>query len=372
MVARLPILVTAVPLLLGGCDQQLGAFAKPQGDTAADSGTWHGTDTDTGDDVDPNDLDGDGVTTAEGDCDDTDLRIGPGLPEREDNEKDDDCDGRIDEEWDGVAVAYVSGAGTGQILELSRSGKIAETIDTDGGCAPTFLAYLPNETGWLVNNGFATVVTVDRSGTCTELADFSETDYGVYGITLGLDGTYYATTVDSLVSIATSGTVTTLASWDPETEMLAVGLATDPKTGQIGIFDYLGGFATYDATDGFVIQIQADFSNPALKTFSGAHRDGGSWYVPAQDLETGTYGVYGYDDAKKTWTKSDEWHDEDWAPYMLTVDGDDPEHPDYYVTATAGWYQTVWRIVGGTNAALNFYVSEGTEPGTFYGIAAHE
>lgn len=358
--------------LLAGCDQQLGAFAKPPGDTADDSGTWHPGDTDTDTADTDGDLDDDGVTPEEGDCDDTDFRIGPGLPEREDNGKDDDCDGRIDEAWDGVAVAYVSGDGAGQILELSHSGKVADTIDTDEECAPTFISYLPDGSGWLANNGFTKVVTVDRSGTCTELADFSETDFGVYGITIGLDGTFYATTVDSLVTIAADGTVTTLAAWDPDTQMLAVGLATDPLTGQIGVFDYLGGFATYDEVNGFVIQIQADFANPALTTFSGAHRDGGSWYVPAQDLHTGLFGIYGYDAAAKAWVKSDEWHDEDWTPFMLTVDGDDANHPDYYVTATAGWYQTVWRIAGGTNTALDFYVSSGSEPGTFYGIASHD
>ena len=42
------------------------------------------------------DLDGDGATVADGDCDDTDPLIYPSAPERE-NVKDDDCDGTIDE-----------------------------------------------------------------------------------------------------------------------------------------------------------------------------------------------------------------------------------------------------------------------------------
>jgi hypothetical protein len=42
------------------------------------------------------DLDGDGMLLCGGDCDDTDPLRGPGLPER-DNGLDDDCDGLIDE-----------------------------------------------------------------------------------------------------------------------------------------------------------------------------------------------------------------------------------------------------------------------------------
>jgi len=62
-------------------------------DTGSDS------ETDTGEDIDPEDWDNDddGYTEAEGDCDDDDASIRPGLPDHCDG-IDNNCDGAIDED----------------------------------------------------------------------------------------------------------------------------------------------------------------------------------------------------------------------------------------------------------------------------------
>jgi hypothetical protein len=92
-------------------DAQLLSDEDIEGETIDDTdvdGSGPVTPDDTGLDTDggppddtgapvPEDLDGDGYTSAEGDCDDTDPDSYPGAPERCDD-RDNDCDGTIDED----------------------------------------------------------------------------------------------------------------------------------------------------------------------------------------------------------------------------------------------------------------------------------
>ena len=53
----------------------------------------------------------------------------------------------------------------------------------------------------------------------------------------------------------------------------------------------------------------------------------------------------------------------------MTVDGDEG---DYYVTANAGWYYTVWRVLQGGEYATDLYITDGTVGNRgFYGIASN-
>jgi len=77
--------------------------SMPSGSTISDDtgveDTGNGSETDTGEDIDPEDWDNDedGYTEAEGDCDDDDATIRPGLPDHCDG-IDNNCDGAIDED----------------------------------------------------------------------------------------------------------------------------------------------------------------------------------------------------------------------------------------------------------------------------------
>jgi hypothetical protein len=77
-------------LSLGGCLVWTDEGADPTDD---DDTTSDDDDTTTS----PEDADGDGVTVADGDCDDEDPAVYPGAPESC-NASDDDCDGAIDED----------------------------------------------------------------------------------------------------------------------------------------------------------------------------------------------------------------------------------------------------------------------------------
>lgn len=63
-----------------------------------------GDDPDSGVELDPNDLDGDGYAPDEGDCDDVDATAHPGASERYYDGVDQDCDGASDDDADGDGV----------------------------------------------------------------------------------------------------------------------------------------------------------------------------------------------------------------------------------------------------------------------------
>lgn len=375
--------ILLVLALLPGCAQGLG-YNKPIDDSApVDSQDTGGHDTSPVDTADTDgDLDDDGFTPEEGDCDDADIRVAPGRVDNEDG-KDNDCDGRVDEEWSGFDIAYANDDGSSEILTIDTIGRESDWVTVRDGCYPTWLDHaagpLSDGTdGWVINNGYAKVSTVDRDGTCTDLYDFSEDveayPFGVYGIATGLDGTIYATTLDALQAIAPDGTVTAVASWscnfdDPTAHEIAVySLAVDPLTGQVGLFGYFGGFATYDPGTGtFTLLATEDLEGGTLNTLSGAHKDGGSWYTTGADMNTGAYGFYRWDGA--AWEPKQAWTDEDWLPEMLAIDGDSG---DYYVTANAGWYYTLWRVVGTSGEASRLYSTDGTEAHRgFHGIVTN-
>lgn len=379
-----PILTVPLALLLG-CEQKLG-FQPHGDDSAVDTQDTSPHDTNIDDTADTDgDLDDDGYTVEEGDCDDTSVYASPARPEDDNDGIDNDCDGRVDESWSGVDVAYGNDDGESSIFNLDTIGRVQDEVDLDNDCYPLWLDHadgpLSDGTdGWVINNGYATVATVTRDGSCTDLFDFSEDSdaypYGVYGIATGLDGTVYATTLDALQAIAPDGTVTEVASWScdfysaADHEIAVYSLAVDPATGQVGLFGYYGGFATYNPADGtFALLATEDLENPAVSTYSGAHADGGGWYSPGVDVATGSYYIYTFNLQDSTWKQKESWADEDWTPFMLAIDGDTG---DYYVTANAGWFYTVWRVVAGNGYAADLYTTDGTVPHRgFYGIVSN-
>ena len=363
--------LASILLALTACDDVSTGVGVGPRDTGADTGNG-GIDTSIQDTTDTDeDQDDDGFSPSQGDCDDNDPHVSPARAEDDSDGLDNDCDGKIDEKFSGVDVAWVESSGKGHILSIDTVGRVAADVKT-GDCVPFFLDH-DGAGGWYVNDSLAYISQVAPDGTCTQIADFSDTEvyeYPPYGVTVTPDGTLYVVFGDQFGAVAPDGTFTQLASWDPESEFLGIGLGNDPKTGTVGIFDMFGGFATYDATNGFVFQHKPDFMAPELSTVSGAHGDDGNWYVPA--VSAAGYGVYGYDMEGGAWELADGWTDEDWSPFMLAVDGSDPKRMEFYVTATAGAFQTVWRIVHGTNHADDLYISDGTDFGNYYGIVVDD
>lgn len=290
------------------------------------------------------DDDGDGWTVEEGDCDDTDIYVNPAWDEDTDDGKDNDCDGRIDEEWTGLTVLRTNVNGGGALLQVNRLGELDDELPLDAGCLLVGIDAGPE--GWVGNNGYATLATVDGSGTCTDLADFSDTDYGLVAVAAHPGGYYLATTGDALYQVDADGTVTELAAWsvdtsDPATyERYVVSLAVDIRDGTVGLFDVYGGFATWSPTDGLVDQLHADLEAPSVYLYAGAARDGGGFVALGQDATTGAYGFYDFSGG--AWVLRATWEDSEFIPSGgIAVDGDSQ---DLYAIASGGWHRQVWRV----------------------------
>ncbi|MFN7146034.1 MAG: putative metal-binding motif-containing protein [Myxococcota bacterium] len=369
-------LLLAVVVLSAGCAPTTTGFQKPRDeDTGGDTGD--DTDTTPVDTADTDgDLDDDGFTPEQGDCDDDDMRVSPARDEEDEDGKDNDCDGRTDEAWSGFSVGRVDADGAGSIVILDKVGDADDEVSLSDGCYPVWLDH--HGEGWVVSDGAANVHAVAPDGTCTLLADFSDTEvyeYGVWGIATQVDGTVLAATIGTLEGIAADGTVTTLAEWVVDLEdvalheLAAAAVAVDPATGEVGLFDYFGGFATWSAGAGLTIHRKGDYEAPTLYTTSGAHRDGGGWYTQGIDATTGGYGIYRFDLDAGDWVLEEEWAaDSDWSPFQVAIDGDSG---DWYVTANvSGVYPTVFRVVESSGYAARFYTIE-LDGGQFYGIATN-
>lgn len=365
-------------VLAAACSPSTTGFGKPQPEDTGDTGEDTDDDTDLVDTADTDgDLDDDGFTPEEGDCDDADVRVSPARDEEDEDGKDNDCDGRVDEAWSGFSVGRVDGDGAGSIIVLDRVGDADDEVSLSDGCYPIWLDHLGD--GWVVNNNYATVEAVAPDGTCTVLADFSDTEvyaFGLWGIATQIDGSVVAATIGSLEGVGTDGTVTQLATWVVDLEdvsaheFAASAVAVDPATGEVGLFDYFGGFATWSASEGLVIHRKGDYESPALYTTSGAHRDGGGWYTQGTDANTGASGIYSFDLALGDWTLEETWDAaSDWSPFQVAIDGDSG---DWYVTANVGGiFPTVYRIVENTGYAADFYRIETDYAGDFFGIATN-
>ncbi len=372
-------------LLLTGCIETGGVVASKSDTTTTDSTytpyyTPSTTDTD-------GDLDDDGYTPEDGDCDDDNVLVSPAREEDPEDNLDNDCDGRTDEVWAGVTAAMMDTEGVSDLVTLDTLGEELDSVRVGGDCMPNFLAAYGS--GWVASGAVMmpgagvdevavpVVMHIDEEGDCTPLAEFSDPDeypYGVYGVATTPDGRIFATTVGALHEIDLAGSLSTVAEWvcnldDPDVHEAAVtGLVWDLKTGTLGLFDYFGGFATWDETTGLNLLLKGDIEYPAITTFTGTVKDGGDFFAPGVDTVTGDYGLYRFDRDGAAWELGQTWTASDWAPSMLAINSDTG---DGYVTANRGAYQTVWRLNVATGVQADFYQTQSGSTRSFAGIISN-
>ena len=329
------------------------------------------TDTDTGSTEEPSqpetvqpetppeptqtDEDGDGFSVEGGDCDDTDPWTNPLRDEEGSDGVDNDCDGMVDELWDGLTAALQSPNGDHALVHLNPIGNIVSQTELTPECMPAYIAQA--EQGWVASIGGSIlgepptqIAEITADGTCTVLVDFSEDEENamVRSVVYHPDGYYLASRIDSLIRVDFDGTVSVLASWgadpnDPETfEIHVWTIALHPITKQVGLFDLFGGFATYDEQDGLIIHKKADLENwDALYAYSGAVLTDDGWLSLVFDGNTGQTSLRGFDMDISDWYMRVEWQESDIFPLDISVNGD---VNDFYITANAATFHTIWRV----------------------------
>jgi len=328
------------------------------------------------------DNDGDGVTVEDGDCDDDDPWTNPLRDEEGSDGIDNDCDGMIDEKWDGLTIARQSPAGDHTLVHINSVGNIIDETSLSTDCAPAYLSHA--EEGWISSAGGSIlgappfqVVEISAQGDCNVLADFFEDEENpvVRGVVYHPDGYYLASRLGSLIRIDTDGTISELASWgfDPNDaanfQLHIWNVAIHPITMEVGLFGLFGGFATYTEEAGLAIHKQTDMENleewDGLYAYSGTVLTQSGWIALVFDSATGETSIRGFDFDTKTWNLRVQWVRADIFPLDIAVNRD---VDDFYITANAATYHTVWRVREIDQFIDDLYKSPSMPDYTFQGI----
>ena len=317
------------------------------------------------------DDDGDGFTVEDGDCNDADPWTNPAMDEEVGDGIDNDCDGRIDEQWSGVDVSRINPSGRSSIVTVDIIGNITNEVTLSEECIPTYLDHGLQE-GWVIS-GMTNVTSVSQSGDCSMLVDFAEDDNPIVrGVLAHPDGYYLASRESALIAVYPDGQVETKAEWsiDPESYDITVwSLALDLRTHEVGLFGLYGGFATYNETEGLTFHKKADVENwDGLYAYAGAAMDGGGWYSLVFDGNTGDVSIRRFNLTQGDWVEQLAWTRANIFPWHMTTNGD---YEEFYITANAATYHTVWRARSVDGSVDDLFNSDSMPGYEFQGIVSN-
>ena len=399
-----------------------------------DSGLDDGGGDDGGDDGgdEGTDEDGDGVTVEDGDCDDDDYQVNPLWDEDPYDEKDNDCDGRVDEVWGGMAVAEQYGEGRSTIRVLSSVGGEDASIVLPSGVVPwnltqggdadwyvTTYPYFASISGptSFVSGGLmpswddsvpwyqpSVIQRVQESGTVTEFTRFGDAEYdacfelpeeevpdcfGELAPRLYFFGPYVRSVAwhpegwlavllpGQLMRVESDGSSSELAAWGwnysaetYEYELYGTGLDVDPLTGTLGISGLLGGFATWHADDGLVVHKATDLSE-TLDLEALYTTVGTSWMDGDGFYAISAQFTTGEYAIRRFNLDTGEWEESvRWLDdLMQPLDlTTDGDQGDWYVTSKVGDHRNIFRVRG-VDSSIDDLMDEVADDYNLWGVA---
>ncbi len=323
------------------------------------------------------DADGDGWTVEEGDCDDTTIWVNPAWPERPNDQKDNDCDGLVDEQFAGITLVdskvlvNPSDERRSDLVDVNLLGDVERTVSVSPAMTPGVysLDYVGGRSaivqigprvsgeGWSFTDGAGKVGEIGATGAATVLWDDSATEYadgeaplGYYGVAAHPDGWYAVSGGDRLWRVDPDGTMTVLAQWDclegteGVTEICPVDVAVDRFSGEVVLFGYFGGYAVWNEATGLDIAVLDNPETPAHQFWSTQIVDDGTRLAMGAD-DAGGVGVYAWDEDTETYAVHYAFPEALLADAFQPVDfAVDQISRDFFVSANRDWNPYVFRI----------------------------
>ena len=378
-------------VLFAACSGSKPTTNVPEADTDADADADADADTDVPSGTDD---DGDGWTVEDGDCDDADIWINPGWLEQSNDDKDNDCDGRTDEEFAGVWTLQVNTAGaeTSKWQRIDPLGDLKETVDTGVPLGIGWMEEKPDHSGYYGwDESGPTLYEIGLDGSVTELATLPATDdpawelapFVLWNVAAHPDGYALVSGANQLIRVNPDGSWEVVATWnafaEEETDtgiavvhdIAVTALATNPLTGTVAMWGYLGGFAEWHPDTGFKLIIPEDIEADPMGTFTyGQSDERGNLYALGTMFDSdgvGTIGIYKWNGTnhvlKGPWVSTDGSSLSSYTPRSFGIMSEVASGaPDFYVTANGGWYRTVWRVVSSDGYATQLWTNELGDP----------
>ncbi len=346
-------------------------------DTSADADADADSDADADADADTDapwqpsgtDADSDGFYAEYGDCDDNDIWVNPAWTEqgsRATDGKDNDCDGRIDEKYDGVVLLRTdtSGATPSTLVHIDGFGELVAEVPLS---MPVFADWSEenlDRDGWIMfDAGQGMLFDVKESGATSLVFDFNSVDFGedippaIVGVSTHPKGYYLVSGFDRLFKITPDGQMEVIATWlcleeDMSHELAPVGIATSRFTGETALYGYYGGMGFWREETGFELEAPGDPAGPPFQMWDGHTTRLDGHFALGADASTGEMGVFRWNRNQKTYVLKGPIPDADFTPAAFAIDD---ESGDFYFTSNPGQWRTVWRIVADGTYASQLY-----------------
>lgn len=352
-------------------------------DTDVDSDTDSDTDDDTDTDTKCSpDEDQDGYCPPE-DCDDTSIFVNPAWDENPNNDIDDNCDGRIDEQFAGVLALEIDALKGPAIVHIDSLGKFKGAYGLSEPAAFQMASLdrdLESFVGW---DGASQLWRFDKDGNVELIAEIPEdwewldeegeedpppgvgADVGVHP-----DGYYLIAMGDRLAKFDESGAFSIVAQWDcveadMSHEFCPVALSVDSVTGVTWLFGYFGGVGTWSAEEGVTVINPSNPEEPGPSYVQAHHESFDTSYAMATFVREdgqGNYGVFRWNNRDKEMRLQGEWPlDQLKNAYTPNAFSIESERGDFYFSANSAtngqgsWENQIWRMTADGSFTTQLY-----------------